>query len=111
MTLRRRPAPQPGLFAPPLAMEQTRPAAPIVAGNFEARSTGASMLLRVHVDGAFDRADAALIMGDGQALDVVRPLPGSRDTLGFAVPARALEARFWLDLGGRVLPLGEPTLA
>jgi hypothetical protein len=109
MTFRRRSAPHSGLFAPPLDI--AREAGPsVVADRFEAVPSGASMLLRVHVDGAVDRADATLILGDGDALDVVRPLPGNMGALGFAVPAQAVDARFWLDVGGQVLQLGSPEL-
>lgn len=51
-------------------------------------------------------------MDGASGFEVVRPLPGSGNTLGFAVAAAvvASSSRFWLEVGGRSHALGTPRL-
>lgn len=83
-----------------------------VVRDFQAVPSGASVLLRVRLDRAVNGLDPLLIMADAADLEVVRPLPGSGATLGFAIVARALHdrVRFWLEIDGRSHPLGAPQM-
>ena len=103
----RRPAP--GLFAGPLELTPS-PAPSVVPGRFEAVPAGDSVLLRVHTDRPLDGTDTRLIVHANGGMEVLRPLPGGGDAIGFAAPAHAGDARFWLEVGGRTLPLGSPVL-
>ena len=101
------------MFAPPLSLASAPQRAPALSvRGFEALPSGASVLLRVSVDRAVNGLDPVLIMADGTDLEVIRPLPGSGATLGFAIAARSLhdQVRFWLEIGGRSHALGAPEM-